>query len=76
MVVKGQTISVVKCQSVTSFELNVLGSPTILGTLTANTYYAPSIGYIVKTDVPVQYSPFDKTKEPGDVSVLIDYELK
>lgn len=76
MVVKGQTISAAKCQSVTSFELKVLGSSTILGSLTAYVYYAPSIGYILESEVPAQSSPFERGKEPGQVTMLIDYELK
>lgn len=76
MIVKGQTLSVVKCRNVVTFEVAVVGSSTISSTLTSYGYYAPSLGYIVKTDVPVQYSPFDRTNEPGEVTMLIDYELK
>lgn len=76
MVVKGQTLSVEKCQSTASIDVTVVGSPAIRASVSQYSYYAPSIGYIVKTDVPVQYSPFDRTKEPGQATTLIDYELK
>lgn len=75
MTVKGQALSVVKLSQ--TFTYNVTANTiTTTGSTKNYLYYAPSIGFFAKTEVPIQVSPFDREKQQGQVSTLIDYLLK
>jgi len=75
MSVKGQALSVVKLSQTITYKLTV-DTITTSNTFNNYIYYAPSIGFIAKTEVPIQLSPFDRTKQNGQVATLIDFILK
>lgn len=75
MSVKGQALSVVKLNQAITSKVTV-DTITTSNTFNSYIYYAPSIGFIAKTEVPIQLSPFDRSKQNGQVATLIDFILK
>jgi hypothetical protein len=75
LTVNGKTISIIKLKSATIFATTKAGvTSSVPGE--KFTYFAPSLGYIVKTNQPVQVSPFGGKKQEGSVEMLLDYTLK
>ena len=77
MTVKGQSLSVTKLQ------LLAVSTQTVTppGTTTTTTdisfaYFAPSLGYLTKSETPVSTDPTSGTKSQGRLSILFDYTEK
>lgn len=75
LAVNGKTLSVIKLKQALIFATTTAGV-TSSKTLEAFIWFAPSLGYIVKSDQPVQDSPFGGGKQEGSVKMLLDYTLK
>ncbi len=74
MVVKGQSINVIKIQKLATQTITTSGVSTIDSLLTFG-YFAPSLGYTSKIDQPISTDRFG-TKAEGLLSTLIDFNLK
>jgi len=75
MIVKGQTLSVVKIKQQGNLTITTAGVPKTQ-TNNAYLYYAPSLGYVAKAEIPISVDPNGVTKSQGTLNVLIDYTLK
>lgn len=75
MIVKGQSISVIKLKQ--SFIIaTTAGGVTKSKSADVYVYFAPSLGYFVKNDKPVQDGIFSTGKSEGQVETVFDYNLK
>ncbi len=73
--IKGQSINVTKLKQ------SFIVATTVGGVMKSKSadvfvYFAPSLGYIVKSDQPVQDGIFSSGKSKGHVMMLFDYTLK
>jgi hypothetical protein len=77
MTIKGQSFSVTKLQSVSVTTVTTTPpGTTSTSTGTSFAYFAPSLGYITKSETPVSTDPTSGTKSQGRLSILFDYTEK
>jgi hypothetical protein len=75
MTVKGQSISVTKLKEMITLTITTAGVPATQ-TQSSFAYFAPSLGYLTKTETPVQVGIFSTGRQQGQLSTLIDYTEK
>ncbi len=75
MTVNGNSIGVSKLSETVSFTTISAGTSSTQSSL-GYFYYAPSLGFIARTEQPVQAALFGNGKAEGPVSTLINYSLK
>lgn len=72
LTIKGKSVSVLKMKLSNSFAETVNGVTTTK-TMAVFFYFAPSLGYYVKTEQPVQVAPWSDVKQEGHEEILIYY---
>ncbi len=74
MIYKGQSVNVLKIKQIITF-IYVYPNETETYTINAFAYYAPSLGYFLKREIPVMTNE-NGEKEDGNVSNLVNHHLQ
>ena len=75
MTIKGQSISVTKLKEMITLTVTTAGVPATQ-TQSSFAYFAPSLGYLTKTETPVQVGIFSTGRQQGQLSTLFDFTEK